>query len=588
MISLKAALICVLGFYLLAMIVFSPQNVPKTKDPKKLSHKSIKAKSPVIPIPPSTQTKKFYKFNNLDLAYNILSQLDTSQSSHHTLFQSDNTRSSNLLTDKDYCLKHRAYFIENPEYIFEKANFVLDPSTTSFIKKMVIPSIGKNIQPNIDKAMKHSIAKGNMFALKLEASIFYSNQAGGQFKEINQDFSCLTQVSNYIPGADHAFDRRDTIAKALGEYANKYKDRSECFNKLKFSPQTFILSDKKDCQVFFKVLNSKKYKELNENNILVFTKKTASKETSQEKAQLVTSQEEVVLKSKYENGKLCGKIQEDFIMQRYIQNPLLINGHKFYFRNYMLVASTNPLIAYYHDGFVRQSLVKYNQNALDKEVHLPELSFTQHVYDFVKERANSEGMNENKIKITRQWSFERLQEYLIEAGIVTDPKYIENHLKPQFKRAMIHLLRSSASAFMEDSSLFGLFSVDFLLDEELNLWFIEADTTPQMRGFSQKMEAQFIKMLQDQFEIVIGLLRSRTKRIINHVNKLIDNGIITDKQGKISMQDIEWRRVVFGEITKNYFEKEFEPSFENGFEKMIDENLDGVEVYQGLLSSQCL
>ena len=54
-------------------------------------------------------------------------------------------------------------------------------------------------------------------------------------------------------------------------------------------------------------------------------------------------------------------------MQEYIADPLVLDrNNKFDFRIYMLVASTNPLLAYYHDGFLRVSLKSYNKT--DKHV----------------------------------------------------------------------------------------------------------------------------------------------------------------------------------------------------------------------------
>ena len=50
-------------------------------------------------------------------------------------------------------------------------------------------------------------------------------------------------------------------------------------------------------------------------------------------------------------------------MQRYISKPLLLDGHKFDFRIYMLIASTNPLQLFYHDGFLRVSLLQYDENS---------------------------------------------------------------------------------------------------------------------------------------------------------------------------------------------------------------------------------
>ena len=58
------------------------------------------------------------------------------------------------------------------------------------------------------------------------------------------------------------------------------------------------------------------------------------------------------------------------IIQRYITNPLLINGYKFDVRAYMLIASTEPYIVFYHPGYVRLTCEPYSTSTLDLHVHL--------------------------------------------------------------------------------------------------------------------------------------------------------------------------------------------------------------------------
>ena len=47
---------------------------------------------------------------------------------------------------------------------------------------------------------------------------------------------------------------------------------------------------------------------------------------------------------------------EPMVMQRYLKNPLLLNGYKFDMRIYVLVTSVNPIEAFiYKEGFGRFS-----------------------------------------------------------------------------------------------------------------------------------------------------------------------------------------------------------------------------------------
>ena len=71
---------------------------------------------------------------------------------------------------------------------------------------------------------------------------------------------------------------------------------------------------------------------------------------------------------------------------------------------------------------------------------------------------------------------------------------------------MIHLLRMTSHAFRKDKTVFELYGVDFLLDTNLNLWFIEANTGPAISGYSVPMEDFIVKMVSDHFEIRMYLL----------------------------------------------------------------------------------
>lgn len=73
---------------------------------------------------------------------------------------------------------------------------------------------------------------------------------------------------------------------------------------------------------------------------------------------------------------------EPMIMQRYLKNPLLLNGYKFDLRIYVLVTSVNPLEMFiYKEGFGRFSTVPFNLDPNDKAnkyIHLTNVSINKY------------------------------------------------------------------------------------------------------------------------------------------------------------------------------------------------------------------
>mmetsp|Transcript_32500 Transcript_32500/g.29344 ORF Transcript_32500/g.29344 Transcript_32500/m.29344 type:complete len:84 (+) Transcript_32500:961-1212(+) len=82
------------------------------------------------------------------------------------------------------------------------------------------------------------------------------------------------------------------------------------------------------------------------------------------------------------------------------------------------------------------------------------------------------------------WDFPKLQNYLLSNGLITDENWLDNHLRPEFKRAMIHLLRASYFSFWRSSQLFEIYGIDFLLDENMDLWFLENNMNPVLSATS--------------------------------------------------------------------------------------------------------
>lgn len=73
---------------------------------------------------------------------------------------------------------------------------------------------------------------------------------------------------------------------------------------------------------------------------------------------------------------LCTQVSygDNVVIQKYVHNPMLLDGYKFDLRLYILVTSFHPLEAFiYKEGFARLATHKYSSNPEDvknKFIHL--------------------------------------------------------------------------------------------------------------------------------------------------------------------------------------------------------------------------
>ena len=69
----------------------------------------------------------------------------------------------------------------------------------------------------------------------------------------------------------------------------------------------------------------------------------------------------------------------------------------------------------------------------------------------------------------------------------------------------------------KSSSVFEMFGIDFVMDDNQKLWFIESNPSPQMNGTSPAKRELLYKTIVEMFEIEHAYLRSRWKRVTDLV-----------------------------------------------------------------------
>jgi len=64
---------------------------------------------------------------------------------------------------------------------------------------------------------------------------------------------------------------------------------------------------------------------------------------------------------------------------------------------------------------------------------------------------------------------------------------VKKVLRVEMRKAMLHLMRMTSQDFLMHPDLFGYFGVDFLLDDDLHMWFLEIVDQPGLLSKTPEM-----------------------------------------------------------------------------------------------------
>jgi len=180
-----------------------------------------------------------------------------------------------------------------------------------------------------------------------------------------------------------------------------------------------------------------------------------------------------------------------YIIQEHL-HAMTYNNSKMDTRMFWMVASVNPLVVLFHKGFVRISSEAYEED------------------DF----GNPGAHLTNGARGGRKIQFENLD---LDHYLQMNPELNENripkgmsardHVMNQMKAALGHFVRAFGDTFFSTSSIEGfgtengwLFAAaDFLIDQNLDVWFIEPQYAPSLNvgdiGISLHLEKMYLAMI---------------------------------------------------------------------------------------------
>jgi len=138
----------------------------------------------------------------------------------------------------------------------------------------------------------------------------------------------------------------------------------------------------------------------------------------------------------------------------------------------------------------------------------------------------------------------------------------------------------TSGKFLKQSNIYELLGLDFILDNDMNLWFIEANPSPLLTGTT--IHRMYHQVVKDLFEIQSAYYRSRMTRVLDVVSRM-KNEVTT----KNTVDSEKWKKA-YEKANMNKLEPAYKISKKNSFVKIMDENLSGEKAYFGHISKECL
>ena len=201
------------------------------------------------------------------------------------------------------------------------------------------------------------------------------------------------------------------------------------------------------------------------------------------------------------------KSNNDILIQKYIENPLIILNRKFDIRQWVLVSSLDPLIIWlWNSPYLRFGAEDYNINDLNNIYgHLTNNSIGKH----------SENFGKNSLFEGDMWELEKFKEFLMN-------KYNKdcwNEIRSKIKNIVITSFESARYEMEYRCNSFELFGYDFMIDEDLNVYLIEVNGSPAM-GYTTKVTEKLVKEMSDDLLKVIVDNKNKNVTKIGNFSKI--------------------------------------------------------------------
>jgi len=190
-----------------------------------------------------------------------------------------------------------------------------------------------------------------------------------------------------------------------------------------------------------------------------------------------------------------------WVVQKYIENPLTIAKRKFDLRQWVVVTNWNPLTIYFYDEcYTRFGVEEYSTEKEDLSnsyIHLVNNSITKNSENFSKGF-----IAENGEKVEGfMWSYDQFSDYVKYRSGGED--VMKNKIHPRMQDIAKWSLMCGAESIEHRKNSWELYGFDFMVDEDFNAWLIEINSSPACDYSTSVTERYVQKALVELLTVVL-------------------------------------------------------------------------------------
>ncbi|CAG9567443.1 unnamed protein product [Danaus chrysippus] len=182
-----------------------------------------------------------------------------------------------------------------------------------------------------------------------------------------------------------------------------------------------------------------------------------------------------------------------YVVQKYIENPLVIYDTKFDIRQWFLITNCQPLTIWiYKDSYLRFSSQIFSLSNYHESVHLTN--------NAVQTKYKNNGDRDKALPDENMWDCHTFKAYLRQIG-----KYDmwDSKIYPGIKQSLVGAMLACQESMDKRQNSFELYGADFMLTDDFTPWLIEINSSPDLAPTTSVTARLCPQCLEDVVKVVL-------------------------------------------------------------------------------------